>query len=320
MKRLLLSGCLAGLAMSGLAMSGAASEAVAAEAAAASTETTSAKAGSAKTNPTAKTTAATKTARAKPAASTLRARVREAEAMEAVSSADRAPAAAETTASITPAETQSADPQNGDVPPADNNNAADAKITDDKATDDRAAETKAAEVKPKHMNTGHPQIDALVANHAKANGVPEALIHRVIVRESKYQKDLVGHCGCIGLMQIKLGTARGLGYTGDAQGLHDPDTNLTYGVKYLAGAYRAANGDHDRAVHYFASGYYEVAKRQRLADARPFAKPERAHAPLDITPKAAVVAPRHLAAVQKQAAIKQASVGAADTRAPVPAR
>ena len=39
-------------------------------------------------------------------------------------------------------------------------------------------------------------------------------------------------------------------------------------VKYLAGAYRAANGDHNRAVHYYASGYYEVAKRQRLEHGR----------------------------------------------------
>ena len=93
-----------------------------------------------------------------------------------------------------------------------------------------------------------PQYDALVATHAKANGVPEALVHRVIVRESRYQPELVGRGGTIGLMQIKLATARGLGYTGDAAGLRDPDTNLTYGVKYLAGAYRAANGDHDRAV------------------------------------------------------------------------
>ena len=66
-------------------------------------------------------------------------------------------------------------------------------------------------------------------------------------------------------MQIKLATARGLGYTGDAAGLRDPNTNLTYGVKYLAGAYRAANGDHSRAMHYYASGYYYAAKRQRLA-------------------------------------------------------
>ena len=62
--------------------------------------------------------------------------------------------------------------------------------------------------------------------HASANNVPEALVHRVIVRESKYHPDLVGRGGTIGLMQIKLATARGLGYTGDAAGLRDPDTNL----------------------------------------------------------------------------------------------
>ena len=78
--------------------------------------------------------------------------------------------------------------------------------------------------------------------------MPEALVHRVIVRESRYQPGLVGRGGTIGLMQIKLATARSLGYTGDAAGLRDPNTNLTYAVKYLAGAYRAANGDHNRAV------------------------------------------------------------------------
>jgi soluble lytic murein transglycosylase-like protein len=110
----------------------------------------------------------------------------------------------------------------------------------------------------------HAEIDALVATHAKANAVPEVLVHRVIVRESRYRAHLVGHGGTIGLMQIKLATARGLGYGGDAEGLRDPETNLTYGVKYLAGAYRAANGDHDRAMHYYASGYYQAAKRARL--------------------------------------------------------
>jgi soluble lytic murein transglycosylase-like protein len=110
----------------------------------------------------------------------------------------------------------------------------------------------------------HAEYDALVASHARANAVPEILVHRVIVRESRYQPKLVGRGGTIGLMQIKLATARGLGYTGDAEGLRDPATNLAYGVKYLAGAYHAANGDHARAIHYYASGYYDVAKRQRL--------------------------------------------------------
>ncbi len=107
------------------------------------------------------------------------------------------------------------------------------------------------------------QYEALVATHAQANGVPEALVHRVIVRESRYQPHLIGRGGTIGMMQIKLATARGLGYTGSAQGLRDPNTNLTYAVKYLAGAYRAANGNHNRAVSYYASGYYYAAKRQR---------------------------------------------------------
>ncbi len=91
-------------------------------------------------------------------------------------------------------------------------------------------------------------------------------------------------------MQIKLPTARGMGYTGDAAGLRDPDTNLNWGVKYLAGAYRAANGDHNRAVRYYASGYYYAAKRQRQ------------NKPLDITPAlASSSAPKIVAAPKKPA-------------------
>ena len=63
-------------------------------------------------------------------------------------------------------------------------------------------------------------------------------------------------------MQIRLGTARGVGYSGDAKGLLDPDTNLTYAVKYLAGAYRAAGCDADRAVQYYQRGYYGAARRE----------------------------------------------------------
>ncbi|UGA41206.1 lytic transglycosylase domain-containing protein [Bradyrhizobium quebecense] len=107
------------------------------------------------------------------------------------------------------------------------------------------------------------QYEAMVAAEAQANLVPEELVHRVIVRESKYHPQLIGRGGAIGMMQIKLATARGVGYTGTAEGLRDAATNLKYGVKYLAGAYRAANGDFDRAVRYFAGGYYYVAKRQR---------------------------------------------------------
>lgn len=132
---------------------------------------------------------------------------------------------------------------------------------------------------PQMASAQRAQYEALVATHARANGVPEALVHRVIVRESRYQPHLVGRGGTIGMMQIKLATARGLGYTGDAAGLRDPNTNLTYAVKYLAGAYRAANGDHDRAVRYYASGYYQAAKQRR----------ERRHSGPSIDAKAELV-------------------------------
>lgn len=116
---------------------------------------------------------------------------------------------------------------------------------------------------PAGAHAQRSQYEEMVARHAQANGVPVELVHRVIVRESRYRPGLIGRGGAVGMMQIKLATARGLGYTGSAEGLRDPETNLTYAVKYLAGAYRAANGDQNRAVHYYAGGYYYAAKRQR---------------------------------------------------------
>jgi soluble lytic murein transglycosylase-like protein len=124
---------------------------------------------------------------------------------------------------------------------------------------------------------GRP-YDSLIASHAASNGVPAELVHRIVMRESRYRANAVGRGGASGLMQIKLATARSMGYTGGAAGLLDPETNLTYGVKYLAGAYRTAGGNHGRAVGYYASGYYYAAKRQRAtttayAQATPAAAP-----------------------------------------------
>lgn len=107
-------------------------------------------------------------------------------------------------------------------------------------------------------------LDMLIAKHAAAHDVPEALVRRVIKRESRGNARAISK-GNYGLMQIRLGTARGLGYRGNAAGLLDADTNMTYAVKYLAGAYRVAGGNQDRAVSYYASGYYYHAKRKGMA-------------------------------------------------------
>ncbi|MFA6264373.1 MAG: lytic transglycosylase domain-containing protein [Pseudolabrys sp.] len=107
-------------------------------------------------------------------------------------------------------------------------------------------------------------LDALVAKHAAAHNLPEALLRRVIKRESRGNPRVISK-GNYGLMQIRLGTARAMGYRGGVAGLLDADTNMTYAVKYLAGAYQAAAGNLDRAVHYYAAGYYYVAKRKGMA-------------------------------------------------------
>jgi hypothetical protein len=124
---------------------------------------------------------------------------------------------------------------------------------------------------PSFSGRGHNGLDMMIAEHARINGIPVELVHRVVVRESKYNPGAVGHGGALGLMQIKHATARALGYMGNASGLLDANTNLTYAVKYLAGAYRTAGGNFDRAVSYYARGYYYAAKQIgsfRTADRR----------------------------------------------------
>jgi soluble lytic murein transglycosylase-like protein len=101
---------------------------------------------------------------------------------------------------------------------------------------------------------GGSRMHSLAEQAARQNGVPVSLVDRVIRRESGGNAGAVSG-GNYGLMQIRLGTARALGYRGSVAGLLDPVTNMTYAVRYLAGAYRAAGGSQSRAVALYARGY-----------------------------------------------------------------
>lgn len=111
---------------------------------------------------------------------------------------------------------------------------------------------------------GQGAYSEMVQRHAAANGIPASLVHRVIMRESRYNPRAVSK-GNYGIMQIRLGTARAMGYTGGAAGLLDPEVNMTYAVKYLAGAYKVAGGSEGGAVSNYARGYYYQAKRQGVS-------------------------------------------------------
>ena len=110
------------------------------------------------------------------------------------------------------------------------------------------------------------EIEALILRHADRFALPASLVRRVAWRESKFDpKQRNGPYW--GLMQIRVQTARGLGFRGEPADLLDADTNMTYAVAYLANAYKVAGRNETRAVALYAKGYYYEAKRKGMLSA-----------------------------------------------------
>jgi soluble lytic murein transglycosylase-like protein len=111
----------------------------------------------------------------------------------------------------------------------------------------------------------HANIDILVSHYAAINDIPPTLVHKVIDRESDYNT-AARNGPYWGLMQISHATAKSMGYDGPASGLLDPDVNLKYAVRYLAGAYVVGGGSDQQAIRNYSRGYYYDAKRQGLLE------------------------------------------------------
>jgi soluble lytic murein transglycosylase-like protein len=110
-----------------------------------------------------------------------------------------------------------------------------------------------------------PELRALVQKYSGVHGIPESLLHRVIQRESDYNPG-ARNGPYYGLMQILPQTARTMGYQGPPEGLLDAETNLIYAGKYLRGAWLVSGGSEERAVMWYAKGYYYEAKRLGLLE------------------------------------------------------
>jgi soluble lytic murein transglycosylase-like protein len=113
----------------------------------------------------------------------------------------------------------------------------------------------------------------IVAKYASEHGVPPALAHAVIRVESNYRPNVTGRAGEIGLMQIKPATARMMGYSGSAKGLYDPETNIRYGMKYLAKAQAVGDGTTCGTILKYNAGH--GAKRMNPISANYCAKVQR---------------------------------------------
>lgn len=99
----------------------------------------------------------------------------------------------------------------------------------------------------------------LIAAEAERAGVRLELAHAVIFVESNYRPDVTGSAGEVGLMQIKLGTARDMGFKGTRKQLYEPGNNLRYGLRYLAGAKERGGGTLCGTILKYNAGHY--AKR-----------------------------------------------------------
>lgn len=108
-----------------------------------------------------------------------------------------------------------------------------------------------------------PELRASINKWADHYELPRELVHKLAIRESTHRPWAVNR-PYYGLLQILPATARSMGYTGNAQGLLDADTNLEFAGKYLRGAWLLSDGDQQRAIFLYAKGYYPEAKKRGM--------------------------------------------------------
>lgn len=106
----------------------------------------------------------------------------------------------------------------------------------------------------------------LVTREAERRGLPPAVADAVVMIESTYDPSAVGGVGELGLMQVRPGTAAMLGFNGSNEALADPETNIRYGVEYLAQAWRLAGGDLCRALIKYRAGHGEERMTPRSVE------------------------------------------------------
>jgi Transglycosylase SLT domain len=97
----------------------------------------------------------------------------------------------------------------------------------------------------------------LIQAEAAKLSLPATLADAVAMVESGYTETALGTSGEIGLMQVMPSTAALLGFRGNLTDLYKPETNIHYGVTYLAQAWQASGGNACRALMKYRAGVGE---------------------------------------------------------------
>jgi soluble lytic murein transglycosylase-like protein len=86
-----------------------------------------------------------------------------------------------------------------------------------------------AKINFKSVFKNRQKYNPTIAEAAKVNRLPPALLHAVITAESAYNPDAVSTAGAVGLMQLMPGTAERYG----VHNRRDPTANVSGGTQYL---------------------------------------------------------------------------------------
>ena len=127
---------------------------------------------------------------------------------------------------------------------------------------------------PKLHPSGRLTHVRLVRHEAQQRGLPPEVADAVAQVESAYNPNAVGTVGEVGLMQVRPTTAAMLGHSGTITDLHEPSTNIRYGVRYLADAWKLANGNLCRALMKYRAGHGEERFSERSVE---YCRRARAH-------------------------------------------
>src|SRR3954453_12586146 len=106
----------------------------------------------------------------------------------------------------------------------------------------------------------------LVRQEAQQRGLPAEVADAVGQGASAYNPHAVGTVGEVGLMQVRPTTAAMLGHSGTIADLHEPSTNIRYGVGYLAEAWKLADGNLCRALMKYRAGHSEERFSERSVE------------------------------------------------------
>lgn len=104
---------------------------------------------------------------------------------------------------------------------------------------------------------GRSKYFPMVESEAKQRGLPPEVADAVMRIESGYDASVIGGVGERGLMQLLPSTAAMLGFKGTLDELAEPEVNIRLGVRYLAQAWRLADGDLCRALMKYRAGHGE---------------------------------------------------------------